>query len=198
MLFSERTDPASAFAVCLNASGASALIRFSPAPSAKGHGSERSLRSPRTARRIDAAPRAENAASVGSRRPVAWLGALGPAGVGFHVGLGRLIDQRQNLVLDRLDRGDRRMPLAAVPLDQRDAVMAIVIGAAQVDRRGKAGETQLLVTRLGDVQRLKAAAHVRAVDYFLAGDLLRGVDRLGDQHGVEDGAVVEVLADLLL
>ena len=64
----------------------------------------------------------------------ARLGPLRPTGVCLHVVLSGAVDQRQHLVLDRLDRRHLRVPLGPVPLDQRDAAVAIMIGAAQVDR----------------------------------------------------------------
>ena len=54
--------------------------------------------------------------------------------------------------------------------------MPVVIGAASLNRCGKAFEAKLLQARGGDAEALEAAAHVVAVDQLLAGQLLRGAD----------------------
>ena len=76
--------------------------------------------------------------------------------------------------------------------------MTIVVGAAQMDRRCEPRQTYLLPAAIGDVESLKAAAHVVAIDLFLAGQVLRAANCLGDQRCIENCAVVEVLADLVL
>src|SRR6516225_663446 len=83
----------------------------------------------------------------GSRRLVARLGSLGPAGVGGNVTGGGALDQWQNLILDRFDPAGRLGPFGPVPFDKVDAVVTIVIGAAQVNRCGKTGEPQLRPAR---------------------------------------------------
>ena len=75
--------------------------------------------------------------------------------------------------------------------------MSIVVGAAQLDGRGKAFHARFLHAGRRDVERLEAAPHVLTVDQFLAGDLLSGADRLRDQNRIPDGAIVEVLANLV-
>src|SRR4029077_19601045 len=75
--------------------------------------------------------------------------------------------------------------------------MAIMVGAAELHRRGKAFHTQLFHACRGDVERFKAAPNVLAVDHLLAYDLLSGTDVFGDQNGIPDGAIVEVLAHLV-
>ena len=77
-------------------------------------------------------------------------------------------------------------------------MVAIVVVAGHLDRAGESLEAKFLPARLGDLQRLETAPHIFAGDVLLAGDLLRVADRLGDQHGVENAAVVEVLADFVL
>ena len=64
--------------------------------------------------------------------------------------------------------------------------MAVVVGAAQMDGLGKAGEAQFLPARFADVERLQATAHVRAVNQFLAGQFLRVADTLGNQDSIHD------------
>src|SRR5947207_2449007 len=68
------------------------------------------------------------------RRLVARLRPLRPAGVGLHVVLRRALDQRLDLLLNRLDGGAHRIPLGPVPLDERNAAVAIVVGTAQLHR----------------------------------------------------------------
>jgi glycosyltransferase involved in cell wall biosynthesis len=75
--------------------------------------------------------------------------------------------------------------------------MSIVVGAAQLDGRGKAFHAEFLHAGQRDVERLEAPPHVLTVDEFLAGDLLSGADRLRDQNRIPDGAIVEVLANLV-
>ena len=76
-------------------------------------------------------------------------------------------------------------------------MVPVVIGARDVDRRREVFEPDLLPARLGDLERLQSAPHVLAGNLLLAGELLGGADRLGDQHRVEHAAVVEILADLV-
>src|ERR1700752_4489691 len=59
-------------------------------------------------------------------------------------------------------------------------------------------QTNFLPAGIGYVERLEAAAHVVAIDLFLAGQALRPANRLGDQHRIENGAVIEDLANLVL
>src|SRR5690348_7888117 len=96
----------------------------------------------------------------GSRRLVASLGALRPARVRRGVVLGGRIDQRNDLVLDRLDPVGRLDPLGAVPLHHEHAVVAVVVAARDAERGGEAVHAELLEARLGDVERLEAAPHV--------------------------------------
>src|SRR5229473_2805913 len=78
-------------------------------------------------------------------------------------------------------------------------MLAIVIGATHAtDRRAEAFEAQFLPMRRADVHRLEAAADILARHHLLAGYFLRVADRLGDQHGVINAAIVEILADLVL
>src|SRR4249920_932443 len=68
------------------------------------------------------------------RRLVARLRPLRPTGVGLYIVLRRALDQRLDLLLDRLDGGVHRIPLGPVPLDERNAAVAVVVGAAQLHR----------------------------------------------------------------
>ena len=76
--------------------------------------------------------------------------------------------------------------------------MAVMIGAARLERTDEAVEADRLQSRGVDVEVFEAAAHVLARDDLLAGDLLRLGDRLGDQHRVVDAAIVKHLAELVL
>ncbi len=76
--------------------------------------------------------------------------------------------------------------------------MAVVVGAGRLQRPGEAVEPERLEARRVEIEVFEAAAHVLAGDDFLAGDLLRLGDRLGDQHRIVDAAIVEHLADLAL
>src|ERR1700674_5436443 len=67
-----------------------------------------------------------------------------------------------------------------------------------MDRCRKLRQTNLPPAGIGDVERLKAAAYVVAIDLFLAGQVLRAANRLRDQRRIENGAVIEVLAGLVL
>src|ERR1700730_17548046 len=67
-----------------------------------------------------------------------------------------------------------------------------------MDRCREPRQTNLVPASIGDVESLKAAAHVVAIDLFLAGEVLRRANRLGDQRRIENGAVIEALADLVL
>ena len=66
-----------------------------------------------------------------------------------------------------------------------------------MDRCCEPWQTYLLPAGIGDVESLKAAAHVVAMDLFLACQALCAADRLGDQRRVENGAIVEILAGLI-
>ena len=50
----------------------------------------------------------------------------------------------------------------------------------------------------GNVERFETAPNVLAVDRLLARDLLSRTDGFRDQNGIPDGAIVEVLAHLVL
>src|SRR6516162_3183860 len=81
-------------------------------------------------------------------------GSLGPAGVGGNVTGSRALYQWQDLILDRFDPAGRLGPFGPVLFDNVDAVVTIMIGAAQVNRCGKTGEPQLRPARIRDVERL--------------------------------------------
>ena len=85
-----------------------------------------------------------------------------------------------------------------LPQRQEDLIVAVVVGAVQMDGLGKAGEAQFLPARFADVERLQATAHVRTVNQFLAGQLLRVADTLGNQDSIHDSPVVKIFADLVL
>ena len=102
-----------------------------------------------------AAPRDRRRLS--SRRFVAKLAPLWLAGIRLNVLFGCAVDQRQNFVLDRLDRRHGRAPLRSVPLDERDSTVTIVIGAAQMDRCRKPRQPNLLPTGIGDFECLRTA-----------------------------------------
>src|SRR5262249_14564297 len=90
------------------------------------------------------------------------------------------------------------LPLCAIPLRYVGRVVTVVVFTRDLDRRGKAFSTDFLEARLGDVQGLETAAHVFAVDHFLASDLLRIADRFRDDNRIEHTAIVEVLAYAIL
>src|ERR1700723_262829 len=132
-----------------------------------------------------------------SRWLVARLRPLRPTRIRLHVVVGGALDQRHHFVLDRLNRRHRRMPFGAIPLDQRDTGMAVMVGAGQMDRRSKAVHAQFLPALRGDVEILETAAHVFAVDDFLAGQFLGRADRFCDDCRIENTAIVEILAGLI-
>src|SRR5262249_42719074 len=74
----------------------------------------------------------------------------------------------------------------------------VVLARQPGDRRSELREPDLLPTLGRDAQGLKPAAYILAIHHFLAGDLLGGPDRLGDDGRVIDPAVVEGFSDLLL
>ena len=70
--------------------------------------------------------------------------------------------------------------------------------AGDLHGRREAFHPEFLQAGLGDVQGLKAPAHVLARHDLLARHFLGIADRFGDEHRVVDTPVVEVVADLLL
>ena len=62
---------------------------------------------------------------------------------------------------------DAFVHLVTVPLDKIDAIVTVVIDAAQMDRCGKAREPQLRPACVGDVKCFRAAAHIFAPTCFL-------------------------------
>src|SRR3569623_1800952 len=123
---------------------------------------------------------------------VAGFRALRPAGIGAGIVLGGSFDQRLDLRLDRLDPVGALGPLLPIPLRHVSGVVAVVVGARDLDRRDEAGRAHLLQPRLADLQRFETAAHVGAVDHLLAGDLLRVADRFCDDHRVVYTEDIEV------
>src|SRR3974390_715214 len=132
------------------------------------------------------------------RRLVASFRTLRPRLVLGQIVLRRSVKQRHDLVLHGRDPIGDLDPLGTVPLLQIGGVMAVVILASYLDRRAEVREADLLPARRWDLQRLKTAPYVVAGDHLLAGDLLRVAAGLGNQHGVINASVVQVLADLLL
>src|SRR5712691_857459 len=133
------------------------------------------------------------------RRLVARLGAGRPRLVLGDVVLRRRLQQRTHAVLHGRNPIGSLHPLAAVPPLHIGRPMAVVVGAAHAaDRRAEAFEAQFLPARGADVHRLEAATDILARHHLLAAELLRVADRFGDQHGVINPAIVEILADLVL
>src|SRR5579883_899370 len=131
-----------------------------------------------------------------SRRLVARLGALRPTGARCGILLGGRVDQREDLVLHRLDPVGILDPGVAVPFGDIGRMVAAVIAARDAERTREADHAELVEARLVDVERFEPAPHVLAGDDLPAGELLRIADALGDDHRVEHAAAVEVLADI--
>src|SRR6185312_193310 len=94
------------------------------------------------------------------RRLVASLGALRPAGVALDVFGRGLLEQRLDLLLQRLDPVGRLDPLGPVPLLHVGRRVTVVVVAGHLHRRAEVREAELLPARRRDVERLEAAPHV--------------------------------------
>ena len=68
---------------------------------------------------------------------------------------------------------------------------------SHLERRREVGHAELRQPLLGDVEVFQAIAHLLPGERLLAVHLLGGADRFGHDHGVDEAAVVEHLADML-
>src|SRR6516225_5236245 len=169
MLLRERIGAVSAFTACADAADVAVVMAFPRATGTRLIAADTNrVRGPGTTEAphpldVLATPnRSYNGANVVSRRLVASLGSLRPTSVGGDVVSRRALDQRFDLVLHRLDPTGSFRPLCSIPLGEIDAVVTVVIAAAQIDRGGKAVHTELFPARVGDVERLQSPAHVFA------------------------------------
>src|SRR4029077_1242662 len=126
MLLRERMAAAAGAAAGADPIGVTAFMALCAPLASLAHNCPPPLRSTRRGRKT--------AEDCRLRRLVARLRPLRPAGVGLYIALRRALDQRLDLLLDRLDRGVHRIPLGPVPLDERNAAVAVVVGAAQLHR----------------------------------------------------------------
>ncbi len=115
-----------------------------------------------------------------------------------HVFGGRLIDQRNDLVLHGRDPIGDLDPLGAVPLLHIGRVVAVVVVAGDLHRRREVSKPISFHRAAVMLQRFQTAAHFITGDVLLAGDLLRVADAFGDHRSIHYAAIVEVLADLIL
>src|SRR2546421_3580230 len=112
---------------------------------------------------------------------------------------GGRLDLRADRVAHDRDPVRHDGPLLAVPLLDQHGTAALVVLAGDLDRMGEALHAHLVQPLLGEVEVLEAPPHLLAGGRLLvavAGD--GGADRLGRQHRVDDAAVVERRAHLLL
>ena len=73
-----------------------------------------------------------------------------------------------------------------------------MVGARHLDRLGEAFHAERLQARLGDVQVLQTPAHLFAGHGLVAELAHGGADGLDAVHGVDQGAVIQHLADVVL
>src|ERR1700730_478237 len=132
------------------------------------------------------------------RRLIAGLGALRPRLVLGHIVLGGGIEQRLHLVLHGRDPIGDLDPIGAVPLLHVSRMVAVVVRATHFDWAGEALEPEFFPARRRDLQAFEAATDVVGVDHLLASQLLGVADCLGNDRRVQNPAVIEVLADLVL
>src|SRR5438552_15254968 len=87
------------------------------------------------------------------------------------------------------------LPVRAVPLLDAHVALALVIAAGELHRDHQALRTQLLDALVGDVEVLVAPLDFLALQWLLAGVLLRGADRLGVVNRIDHAPIVEHVAD---
>src|SRR2546421_11384026 len=89
-------------------------------------------------------------------------------------------------------------PLRAVPLLDEDRAVPLVDLAGDLDRVHEALHPELFQAWLGEIEVLEAPADLLAGERLVAVLDHRGANRLGGEHRVDDAAVVERRAHLLL
>src|SRR5882762_1771148 len=89
-------------------------------------------------------------------------------------------------------------PPLAVPLLDEDRAVPLVVLAGDLDRVHEALHPELVQTRLGEVEVLEAPADLLTRERLVAVLGHRGADRFGGEHRVDDTAVVERRAHVLL
>src|SRR5260370_11309610 len=110
----------------------------------------------------------------------------------------RRLDHRADDVPHGRDPVGHDAPLLAVPLLDEDRAVALVVLARDLDRVREALHAELVEPLLGEIQVLEAPADLLAGERLVAVLPHRRADRLGREHGVDEAAVVERLADGLL
>src|SRR5258708_3693505 len=108
-----------------------------------------------------------------------------------------LVHVLQHLAVGLDPVGDE-FPVLAVPLLDADVALALVVGAGEPDRHDEPLGAERGDALRRDVEVLVAPLYLLALQGLLAELLLRGADRLEVVDRVDDTAVVERLADLVL
>src|SRR5919108_676694 len=111
---------------------------------------------------------------------------------------GGRLDLRAHHVLQRLDPVRDDVPLLAVPLLDQDRTAALVVLARDLDRMREALHPDLVEPLLGEVEVLEAPPDLLARWRLALGALHRRANRLRGEHRVDEAAVVERRAHLLL
>src|SRR5690348_10371431 len=113
------------------------IVTLAAAPERRGPAGATSLIA--RSRTAPSAPGDRRGRARSQRFVVAGLGPLRPRLVLAHVVVGGAVEQRQHLVLHRRDPVRDLHPLPAVPLLHVGGVVAVVVLAGHVDRRGESG-----------------------------------------------------------
>src|SRR5690606_4377608 len=109
----------------------------------------------------------------------------------------RLLVERPDDVLFRLNPVGQDLPLLAVPLLDLRAAATLVVGAAHPHRLQQIGEAKRVDTLRREVQVLDAPAHLLTGERLLAVLLLRGAHGFGYEHGIHDAAIVADAAEIV-
>src|SRR6266536_223088 len=114
----------------------------------------------------------------------------------FHDGL--CLDLRPDDVAHRRDPPRHDLPLLAVPLLDQQGSAALVVLAGDLDRVREALHAELVEPLLRQVEVLESPPDLLAREHLVAVLAHRGANRLDGEHGVDNAAIVERGAHLLL
>src|SRR5713101_1750590 len=111
---------------------------------------------------------------------------------------GLCLDLRPDDVAHRRDPVRHDLPLLAVPLLDQHGPVALVVLAGDLDRVGEALHAELVEALLRQVEVLEPPPDLLTGAHLVAVLAHRGADRLDREHGIDNAAIVERGAHLLL
>src|SRR6267378_2907071 len=111
---------------------------------------------------------------------------------------GLRLDLRTDHVAHRRNPVRHDLPLLAVPLLDEQGAVALVVLAGDLDRVGETLHAELVEALLRQVEVLEPPPDLLTGEHLVAVLAHRGADRLDREHGIDNAAIVERGAHLLL